>query len=176
MITRASRPLASSSSSSGLLRPRMNGACTARRILGVSSISSGEGGGSSSRIRRRQRLGPTAAAASGERAAEREAYERGYAAGLAAAAASAPVPPTLARSAAKGVSWRVFSAVVTVSLAVLIFGKAAFEEAGGVVAASKFAAAEFCLKLSMFVLHERLWGWIDEGDRGRRGGREPWDS
>lgn len=110
-----------------------------------------------------------AAAATKEQAAfspsERDAYERGYAAGLAAAAAPQPTP-TLARSAAKGVSWRVFSAAITVSLAALIFGKAAFEEAGGLAAVSKFAVAEFAVKLSIYVAHERLWAWID----GRRGG------
>jgi hypothetical protein len=93
-------------------------------------------------------------------AAEKEAYERGYAAGL-LASQQQPPPPPLARSAAKGVSWRVFSAAITLSLAVLIFGKDAFEEAGGAFAVGKFAAAEFCVKLATYVAHERMWSWID---------------
>lgn len=93
--------------------------------------------------------------------AEQEAYERGYAAGLQAASQQQSTPPPLARSAAKGVSWRVFSAAITLSLAVVIFGKGAFEEAGGAFAVGKFAAAEFCVKLATYVAHERLWAWID---------------
>jgi hypothetical protein len=97
-------------------------------------------------------------------AAAEAAFARGYAAGLAAAAPAPPAPPPLARSAAKGVSWRLFSAAVTLSLISLIFGGAAVEGAS----VGKFAAAEFCLKLGMYVAHERLWAWLDG-----RGGSAP---
>jgi hypothetical protein len=105
-------------------------------------------------------------AAPEQQGGDEAAYARGFAAGLLAARAAAPDPPPLARSAAKGVSWRVFSAAVTVSLAAAVFGRSAFEEAGGAAALGRFAAAEFLVKLGAYVAHERLWAWID----GRAGG------
>lgn len=135
------------------------------------------------RRRRRQRPRPPAAATptpaetatTAAEAKEQEAYARGYAAGLLASSSSssssmrekpASQPPPLARSAAKGVSWRIFSAAITVSLAALVFGQSAFDEAGGAAAVGRFAIAEFCVKLATYVAHERLWAWIDRDTSG----------
>lgn len=60
-------------------------------------------------------------------------------------------PDSLARSALKGVTWRVFSTGLTMTVALAIFGK---EQAADVL---KFGLAEVVIKFFLYFLHERLW-------------------
>lgn len=58
---------------------------------------------------------------------------------------------SVARSAIKGITWRVFSTSLTMLVALAIFGK---DQAADVL---KFGAAEVVIKFFLYFAHERLW-------------------
>jgi uncharacterized membrane protein len=107
------------------------------------------------------------------------AYQRGYAAGRAAAAAAgatssssataaaaAAGPDSLAKSAVKGLVWRVFSTAATLAVASFIFRDAGFKASD----ALEFGAAEFTLKYILYFAHERLWAALAARGGGGGGG------
>lgn len=62
---------------------------------------------------------------------------------------------TRRRSIAKSISWRIFAALITGSIAWALTGKLEF--------AAKIGAIDTSVKLLIYFLHERVWNKIDYG-------------
>lgn len=75
--------------------------------------------------------------------------------GTAPPAAAGAAGDSIARSAVKGLVWRVFSTSATVTVALVLF-----QDSLQVADALKFGGIEFATKYVMYFLHERLWAAV----------------